>query len=190
MPGQIGWIDLTVPDAPALRDFYQGVTGWTPSPVEMGGYQDFCMHPPGEPQPAIMLVPCAHPAGSWPFGSASQISREVDASLRVSRFGCSRLKPSRFTELAWRRRNMSALQARFKQAQQDVNGLAKRPDNITLLRLYALYKQATAGDADDERPGSLDFVRGAKYDAWDEIRGTSADDAMQQYIDLAAKLTR
>jgi predicted enzyme related to lactoylglutathione lyase len=51
MPGQIGWIDLTVPDAPALRDFYQGVTGWTPSPVEMGGYQDFCMHPHGEPQP-------------------------------------------------------------------------------------------------------------------------------------------
>ena len=51
MPGQIGWIDLTVPDAPAVRDFYQGVTGWTPSPVEMGDYQDFCMHPPGEPQP-------------------------------------------------------------------------------------------------------------------------------------------
>ncbi len=50
MSGQIGWIDLTVPDAPALRDFYQGVTGWTPSPVQMGDYQDFCMHPPGEPQ--------------------------------------------------------------------------------------------------------------------------------------------
>jgi predicted enzyme related to lactoylglutathione lyase len=51
MPGQIGWIDLTVPDAPALRDFYQGVTGSTPSPVEMGDYHDFCMHPPGEPKP-------------------------------------------------------------------------------------------------------------------------------------------
>lgn len=49
MPGQIGWIDLTVPDAPAVRDFYQGVTGWTPSPLQMG--QDFCMHPPGELQP-------------------------------------------------------------------------------------------------------------------------------------------
>jgi len=48
MPGQIGWIDLTVPDATALRDFYQGVTGWTPSSVDMGGYQDFCMHPAGE----------------------------------------------------------------------------------------------------------------------------------------------
>ena len=84
---------------------------------------------------------------------------------------------------------MPDLRARFKQAQQNVNGLAKRPDNLTLLRLYALYKQATIGDADDERPESLDFVRRAKYDAWDEIRGTSADDAMQQYIDLAGKLT-
>jgi uncharacterized protein len=51
MPGHIGWIDLTVADASALRDFYQTVTGWEPAPVEMGGYQDFCMHPPGEPQP-------------------------------------------------------------------------------------------------------------------------------------------
>jgi len=45
MPGKIGWIDLTVPNAEAVRDFYHHVTGWTPSPVEMGGYQDFCMHP-------------------------------------------------------------------------------------------------------------------------------------------------
>jgi uncharacterized protein len=51
MAGQIGWIDLTVPDAVGLRDFYQAVTGWTPSPVKMGDYQDFCMHAPGEPQP-------------------------------------------------------------------------------------------------------------------------------------------
>jgi predicted enzyme related to lactoylglutathione lyase len=51
MPGHIGWIDLTVPNATALRDFYQRVTGWEPDPVEMGGYQDFCMRPPGESQP-------------------------------------------------------------------------------------------------------------------------------------------
>ena len=44
-------MDLTVPDAVAVRDFYQSVTGWTPSPVEMGDYQDFCMLPPGEEQP-------------------------------------------------------------------------------------------------------------------------------------------
>ena len=51
MPGQIGWIDLTVPDAAGLRDFYQAVTGWTSSPVKMGDYDDFCMHPPGDAQP-------------------------------------------------------------------------------------------------------------------------------------------
>ena len=51
MPGQIGWIDLTVPDADAVRDFYQSVTGWLPSPVEMGGYDDFCMTPTGAAEP-------------------------------------------------------------------------------------------------------------------------------------------
>lgn len=61
MPGQIGWIDLSVADAPALRDFYQGVTGWTTSPVAMGGYQDFCMHPPGEAQPVAGIC---HARGS------------------------------------------------------------------------------------------------------------------------------
>jgi predicted enzyme related to lactoylglutathione lyase len=51
MFGKIGWIDLTVSDATAVRDFYQGVTGWRPAPVDMGGYQDFCMHPADEPSP-------------------------------------------------------------------------------------------------------------------------------------------
>jgi predicted enzyme related to lactoylglutathione lyase len=49
--GKIGWIDLTVPDAEAIRDFYQHVAGWDPSPVAMGGYQDYCMTPPGTTQP-------------------------------------------------------------------------------------------------------------------------------------------
>jgi uncharacterized protein len=43
-PGQIGWIDLTVPNAEAVRDFYQEVTGWTATPVAMGEYQDYCMN--------------------------------------------------------------------------------------------------------------------------------------------------
>jgi predicted enzyme related to lactoylglutathione lyase len=61
MPGKIGWVDLTVPDAAAIRDFYQSVTGWTSSPVEMGGYQDFCMHPPGEAAPVAGIC---HARGS------------------------------------------------------------------------------------------------------------------------------
>jgi predicted enzyme related to lactoylglutathione lyase len=51
MAGSIGWIDLTVPNAETIRDFYHIVTGWTPSPVEMGGYNDFCMHPSPESAP-------------------------------------------------------------------------------------------------------------------------------------------
>jgi len=83
---------------------------------------------------------------------------------------------------------MSDLQARFAQAQQDANGLAERPDNNTMLKLYALYKQATQGDAAGDRPGSFDFVRRAKFDAWSAIKGTAAEEAMQQYIDLVAAL--
>jgi diazepam-binding inhibitor (GABA receptor modulating acyl-CoA-binding protein) len=92
------------------------------------------------------------------------------------------------TRAAVQRILMSALQDRFAQAQEDVNGLAERPDNNTMLKLYALYKQATQGDATGERPGGFDFVRAAKFDAWSEIKGTSAEDAMQQYIDLVASL--
>ena len=44
VPGQIAWIDLTAPDAGAVRDFYQDVTGWVPSSVSMGDYQDYCMN--------------------------------------------------------------------------------------------------------------------------------------------------
>ena len=85
---------------------------------------------------------------------------------------------------------MSDLQTRFAQAQQDVNALAERPDNNTMLKLYALYKQATQGGATGEQPGSFDFVRRAKVDAWSAIKGTARENAMQQYIDLVASLRR
>jgi predicted enzyme related to lactoylglutathione lyase len=45
--GRSGWIDLTVPDADRVRAFYEKVVGWTNVPVDMGGYSDFCMMPPG-----------------------------------------------------------------------------------------------------------------------------------------------
>jgi diazepam-binding inhibitor (GABA receptor modulating acyl-CoA-binding protein) len=83
---------------------------------------------------------------------------------------------------------MADLQAQFKQAQQEANALAERPDNATLLRLYALYKQATAGDAAGERPGAFDFVRRAKHDAWDELSGTPRDEAMRHYVALVETL--
>ena len=83
---------------------------------------------------------------------------------------------------------MPSLQDQFAQAQRDVNGLAERPANATMLKLYALYKQATKGDATGERPGAFDFVGRAKFDSWSEIKGTSAEAAMQQYIDLTTSL--
>ncbi|WP_226468172.1 acyl-CoA-binding protein [Luteimonas panaciterrae] len=83
---------------------------------------------------------------------------------------------------------MSDLQTQFDQAQLDVKGLSERPDNDTLLQLYALYKQGSAGDVSGEKPGFFDFVGTAKYEAWAKLKGTSQDAAKQQYIDLVKKL--
>lgn len=81
-----------------------------------------------------------------------------------------------------------SLQAQFEQAQADSKNLPERPDNMTLLKIYALFKQASVGDATGERPGFTDMVGRAKFDAWDALKGTSADDAKQQYIDLIEDL--
>ncbi|QEL55859.1 acyl-CoA-binding protein [Chromobacterium paludis] len=83
---------------------------------------------------------------------------------------------------------MSDLQTLFTQAQADVKTLSERPDNQTLLQLYALYKQATDGDASGERPGMMDFINRAKFDAWEKLKGKSADEAMQEYVDVVKKL--
>ena len=79
---------------------------------------------------------------------------------------------------------MSDLQAKFEAAVANSKNLSERPDNMTLLKLYALYKQASAGDNAEKKPGFTDMVGRAKWDAWDAIKGTSKEDAMQQYIDL------
>ena len=85
---------------------------------------------------------------------------------------------------------MSDLQARLAQAQQDANSLAERPDNNTMLKLYALSKQATQGDAKGERPSSFDFIRCGKLGAWSALKGTTAADSMQQQINLVDSLRR
>ena len=83
---------------------------------------------------------------------------------------------------------MSDLKAAFDQAILDSKNLSERPDNATLLKLYALYKQGSAGDNAEKKPGFGDMVARAKWDAWDKIKGTSQDAAMQQYIDLIQEL--
>ncbi|WP_338771082.1 acyl-CoA-binding protein [Massilia sp. METH4] len=81
-----------------------------------------------------------------------------------------------------------SLQEQFDQAVADSKNLPERPDNMTLLKIYALFKQASAGDVTGERPGMTDFVNRAKYDAWAALQGTAQDDAKQQYIDLIEEL--
>ena len=80
------------------------------------------------------------------------------------------------------------LAQQFEQAAKDVQGLSERPDNDTLLRLYALYKQGSDGDVSGPKPGFFDFVGTAKYDAWAKLKGTGKDDAMKKYVDLVKKL--
>lgn len=84
---------------------------------------------------------------------------------------------------------MSDLHTAFTDAVAASKELTQRPDNATLLKLYALYKQASVGDAEGARPGFSDMVGRAKWDAWNEIKGLSADEAMQQYIDLIDSLS-
>lgn len=85
---------------------------------------------------------------------------------------------------------MSDLLTQFKQAEADVKKLSKRPSNDTLLELYGLYKQATVGDVTGSRPGMLDMVGRAKYDAWAKLKKTGKEDAMKQYIALVERLTK
>lgn len=85
---------------------------------------------------------------------------------------------------------MSDLKAQFEQAQKDVKTLGAKPDNNTLLALYSLFKQATEGDVSGKRPGVLNQVARAKFDAWANIKGKSADDSMSDYIALVQKLLK
>jgi len=84
---------------------------------------------------------------------------------------------------------MSDLKAKFEAAVVDSKSLSERPDNATLLKIYALYKQASVGDNTDKKPGFSDLVGRAKWDAWNGFKGTSSQDAMQQYVDLIESLS-
>ena len=81
-----------------------------------------------------------------------------------------------------------ALQDDFSAAQQRVKTLTKRPDNMELLELYALFKQGAVGDVSGKRPGMMDFKGRAKFDAWSGKKGASKDQAMEQYVALVEKL--
>lgn len=78
----------------------------------------------------------------------------------------------------------------FKKAAADVMNLKSRPLNDDLLKLYALYKQATEGDVKGSRPGLFDLKGRAKFDAWSLLKGTSFEQASKDYVDLVQKLQK
>ena len=84
---------------------------------------------------------------------------------------------------------MSDLSQLFQTAVADSKELQSRPDNATLLKLYALYKQGSLGDNTEKKPGFSDMVARAKWDAWNALKGSTSDAAMQQYVDLVASLS-
>ena len=84
---------------------------------------------------------------------------------------------------------MADLNAEFEQAAVNVKQLSERPDNDTLLKLYALYKQGAEGDVNGPKPGFFDFVGTAKYEAWAKLKGTSQDEAKKKYVALVNRLT-
>ena len=83
---------------------------------------------------------------------------------------------------------MTTLREQFDKAVMESRELPSKPDPMTLLRMYSLFKQATAGDNQEEKPGFTDIVARAKWDAWDKLRGTASEQAMQDYVDLVKEL--
>ncbi|NOT73624.1 MAG: acyl-CoA-binding protein [Cyclobacteriaceae bacterium] len=83
-----------------------------------------------------------------------------------------------------------ALQEDFQSAASRSKDFTKRPSNEELLSIYSLFKQATDGDVTGDRPGGFDFKAIAKYDAWAAIKGKTKDQAMQDYVDLVARLEK
>jgi len=81
-------------------------------------------------------------------------------------------------------------QQAFEQAQIDVKTLTSRPSNNDMLFLYSHFKQGSAGDVTGKRPGMMDMVGRAKYDAWAKLKGTSKEQAMQLYVDKVQALLK
>jgi acyl-CoA-binding protein len=84
---------------------------------------------------------------------------------------------------------MSDLKTKFEAAVAGSKSLTERPDNSTLLKIYALYKQASSGDNTEKKPGFGDMIGRAKWEAWNGLKGTASAEAMQQYIDLIESLS-
>jgi diazepam-binding inhibitor (GABA receptor modulator, acyl-CoA-binding protein) len=98
------------------------------------------------------------------------------------------LSSSTSTAVLYQPPAMNDLQREFEQAAVDIKRLGERPDNDTLLRLYALYKQGMGGDVHGCDPGFFDFIGTAKKEAWGLLKGMSQDEAKREYIALVRQL--
>ncbi|XP_042368959.1 acyl-CoA-binding protein-like [Plectropomus leopardus] len=76
----------------------------------------------------------------------------------------------------------------FQKAADEATKLVNRPSYKHLGDLYGLYKQATCGDCNTERPGILDRAGRGKWDAWAQRKGLSKNEAMAAYIDLVEEM--
>ena len=83
---------------------------------------------------------------------------------------------------------MSGANVNFEKAAEAAKSLLERPDNDTLLHLYALFKQGSEGDISGDKPGFFDFVGVAKYEAWEKLSGTPIEEAQNRYIELVRRL--
>lgn len=83
---------------------------------------------------------------------------------------------------------MNDLTDQFQHAVEAVREVPERPDNDTLLEMYALYKQAVAGDASGPQPGFFDFIGCSKREAWEKLSGLPSDEAKRRYIELVRRL--
>jgi len=92
------------------------------------------------------------------------------------------------TQVKREKLEMSNEKNTFELAAGAAKSLPARPDDQTMLKLYALYKQGSAGDVTGDKPGFFDFVGSAKFEAWEKLRGTSKEDARNRYVELVRKL--
>ncbi|MDK2413390.1 acyl-CoA-binding protein, partial [Aphanizomenon sp. 202] len=81
-----------------------------------------------------------------------------------------------------------SLEENFNKAAEQVKNLQQQPTDDELKEIYSLYKQATVGDINTERPGMLDFKGKAKWDAWSSKKGMSKEAAMEAYVAKAEQL--
>ena len=83
---------------------------------------------------------------------------------------------------------MSDVKRKFEAAAKAVKDLKDDPGNDAKLKLYALFKQGTEGDATGRRPGFTDMIGRAKFDAWARVKGLAKEEAMKEYIALCKSL--